>query len=621
MNSSLVRSKYFKLVAVFVLGLAIVLPLTLSKQSNPIAGNAQTAPSLYVSTSGSDSNLGTSQTAPLRTIQAALNKATPGYTINIAPGIYRERLTTMRAGTIDAPITLKGPELGKNKSGRYQVVLHGTGRIVNVNHSHYVFEGFTIDGNEKMKNATYPTTLSTVKSFKDNNQGNIIDSKLIYIGSADTTRDITGVTIRNMFLHGAGTECIRMRNNAMKNVVEDSVIEWCGMYGGGSSDQYTYHNGEGVYIGTSPKSTSQPMYANDGSSFNIIRNNTIYTFGSECFEVKENAHDNTFEGNDCRYNDEPYSELGSNIELRGYNNKISNNTIKGSRSIGLKMKSDSTSYMQGGNIAQNNAFSEITNESIRNDQSKPQGLFCGNTFTGTILVGTSVGNPTAACPLPTGAPTPTTVLPTNTPTPTVALPSATTIPTATPTVANPTPTIQAGTSMTFTSRVALSSDDAEETVSTTAVNTISSALQLITDSGRAQQVGMRFQKVTIPRGATITNAYLEFTAEYGSSDATSLVIFGEYTANSQTFTTTNKNISGRLKTGASVRWTAIPSWVNLGKYKSPNLATIVQEVTTHPTWASGNSMSFIVTGSGKRVAKSFNGSSTSAPRLVITYTN
>lgn len=572
---------------------------------------------LYVSPSGLDNNAGTSASAPLKTIQAALNKATAGTQINIGPGIYREKLTTMRAGTANAPIILKGPESGKVKSDRYKAVVHNTGRIINVNHSYYIFDGFTIDGNEKVKNLTYPTTLSAVKSFKDNNQRNIVDSKLLYIGSADSTRNLTGITVRNMFLHGAGTECVRIRNNATNNIVEDSVIEWCGMYGGGNSDQYEYHNGEGVYIGTSPKSTTQPMYANDGSSFNTVRNNTIYTFGSECFEVKENAHDNTFQGNDCRYNDEPYSELGSNIELRGYNNKILNNTIRGSRSIGLKMKSDSASYTQGGNIAQNNAFSEIANESIRNDQNKPQGLFCGNTFTGTILVGSSVGNPTTQCPTPTGTPAPTMTQtpPTTTPVPTVvgisATPTTISTPTSLPTTAP--------TSVTFSVRVSTSSDDAEQNLSNNSVNLTSTDLELTTDSAN-QQIGMRFQRVTVPKGAKITNAYVEFTADGANSGTTNLVFYGEAAANASTFTTSTRNISNRVKTSANVAWNAVPSWSSGNKYQTPNLAPVVQAIVNQPNWASSNALSIIVTGSGKRLAKSYNDGSSTAPRLVIVYT-
>lgn len=358
------------------------------------------AASLYVSPSGSDTNPGTS-TAPLKTIQAALDRATAGTTIELAPGTYRERPVTKRAGTATAPITLRGPETGKLRSGRYKAVLFGTGRIFNIDHSHYVLEGFTIDGQEKLVGKTWPTGLSGARSFKDANQSLVADGRLIYIGSAETSRDITGVVIRDMFLNGAGGECIRMRNNAHGNEVAHSVIQWCGMYGKGDDvERYKYHNGEGVYIGTSPKSTDQPMYANDSSSSNHIHDNTIHTYGSECLNVKENAHHNTFARNDCRYNDEPLEFLGSLIELRGHANVLDANVISDSRSYALKLKSDSGAYDKGGNSATNNTFREAAGAFIRNDQSAPQGAFCGNTFDATaqVVTGTSVGTPTAACP-------------------------------------------------------------------------------------------------------------------------------------------------------------------------------------------------------------------------------
>ncbi|WP_158623626.1 DUF1565 domain-containing protein [Corallococcus llansteffanensis] len=371
-----------------LLALLTLLPLT--------AGAA----SLYVSPSGSDANAGTSSTAPLKTLQAALDKATAGTTIQIAPGIYRERPVTKRAGTTTAPITLHGPETGKARSGRYKAVLFGTGRIFNIDHSYYVLEGFTVDGQEKLVNTTHPTALSGVRSFKDANQSLIADGRLIYIGSAETSRDITGVVIRDMFLNGAGGECIRMRSNAHHNEIANSVIQWCGMYGKGDDvDGYKYHNGEGVYVGTSPKSTDQPMYANDTSAFNHVHDNTIHTFGSECLNVKENAHDNTFARNDCRYNDEPLEFLGSLIELRGHHNVLDANVISGSRSYALKLKSDSGAYDKGGNSATNNTFREATGAFIRNDNSAPQATFCGNTFdtTAPAVTGSSVGTPTTAC--------------------------------------------------------------------------------------------------------------------------------------------------------------------------------------------------------------------------------
>ena len=102
------------------------------------------------------------------------------------------------------------------------------------------------------------------------------DGRLVYVGAAEETRDLTGITITNMFLNGAGGECVRLRNNAHDNTVSDSVIQYCGLFGKGDDDERaTYHNGEGVYIGTSPGSDDQPMHDNDTSSHNVVTRNII----------------------------------------------------------------------------------------------------------------------------------------------------------------------------------------------------------------------------------------------------------------------------------------------------------------------------------------------------------
>jgi hypothetical protein len=61
----------------------------------------------YVSTAGSDANPGTALTAPLRTIQAAVNAAMPGDTVLVRGGTYRETVSTPRSGTAAARITIQ----------------------------------------------------------------------------------------------------------------------------------------------------------------------------------------------------------------------------------------------------------------------------------------------------------------------------------------------------------------------------------------------------------------------------------------------------------------------------------------------------------------------------------
>ena len=77
--------------------------------------------------------------------------------------------------------------------------------------------------------------------------------------------------------------------------------------------------------------------------------NLIRTFGSECFNVKENAHGNRFEGNVCSDNAESDEYDGSNIELRGHHNIVRDNEIVGSAGVGVKIKPDSAEFDKGGN--------------------------------------------------------------------------------------------------------------------------------------------------------------------------------------------------------------------------------------------------------------------------------
>ena len=212
-------------------------------------------------------------------------------------------------------------------------------------------------------------------------QSRVAAGRLIYIGSADYAQDLTGITINNMFISGAGGECVRLRNNAHDNAITNSVIQYCGMFGKGGNDdgeRTEFHNGEGVYIGTSPKSDGQPNSENDESSNNVVTGNVIRTFGSECFNVKENAHDNVFENNVCSDNTESVKFEGSNVELRGHANVVRNNLIFGSAGYNLKIQSDEDEYDKGENVVENNRMWGSAAETMKIGTEVRQGEICGN---------------------------------------------------------------------------------------------------------------------------------------------------------------------------------------------------------------------------------------------------
>jgi hypothetical protein len=116
--------------------------------------------------------------------------------------------------------------------------------------------------------------------------------------------------------------------------------------------------------------------------------------------------------------------------------------------------------------------------------------------------------------------------------------------------------------------------------------------------------------VQIPKGATIVDANVQFTADETGSSATNLVVRAERADNSAPITTSAFNISNRPRTSASVAW-APPAWPTVGAagpgQLTPNLASVVQEVVNRPGSVAGNALTVIVTGSGNRTAESFEG--------------
>jgi len=169
-------------------------------------------------------------------------------------------------------------------------------------------------------------------------------------------------------------------------------------------------------------------------------------------------------------------------------------------------------------------------------------------------------------------------------------------------------------------RVAASSDDAEQDASG-GIDITSSDLELVDESSN-QTVGMRFNAVTIPRGATITNANIQFQVDEADSGPTSLTIRGQAADNAPTFTTANGNISSRSTTASSASWSVAP-WTTVGQagpnQQTPDIASIIQEIVNRPGWSSGNSLVIIVTGSGARTAEAYNGAPAAAPLLRVDY--
>jgi VCBS repeat-containing protein len=169
-------------------------------------------------------------------------------------------------------------------------------------------------------------------------------------------------------------------------------------------------------------------------------------------------------------------------------------------------------------------------------------------------------------------------------------------------------------------RVAASADDAEES-SSGSVSLSSGDLELVYD-GSNQTVGMRFNGISIPKGSTITSAYVQFTVDESQAESTTLTIQGQNVDQATTFSTQSKNISSRARTVAAVSWSPNP-WATIGAagadQQTPNIASVIQEIVGRSGWASGNSLAIIISGTGHRTAQAYNLAPTAAPLLHVEY--
>ena len=174
--------------------------------------------------------------------------------------------------------------------------------------------------------------------------------------------------------------------------------------------------------------------------------------------------------------------------------------------------------------------------------------------------------------------------------------------------------------VTFDVAIATSSDDAEEKASGR-VNRSSSSLELAFNR-TTQTVGLRFG-VSIPKGASILAAHVQFQASKTTSGAVSLTIEGEAADDPGTFTSQALGISSRARTSADVAW-APPPWTTVGErgplQRTPDLAAVIQEIVDRQGWT-GDALVLILTGDGseRRVATSFDGAGVE-PMLHVEFT-
>lgn len=121
---------------------------------------------------------------------------------------------------------------------------------------------------------------------------------------------------------------------------------------------------------------------------------------------------------------------------------------------------------------------------------------------------------------------------------------------------------------------------------------------------KALTTGLRFRNIAIPQGAIIDSAFVQVWSHEGKSaeDVARITITGEATDDAQTFTE-DALITDRPRTTASLVWEVAEEWELWGKYQTPDLKFILQEIVDRNGWQAGNSLALILQGENQGVTE------------------
>jgi hypothetical protein len=168
--------------------------------------------------------------------------------------------------------------------------------------------------------------------------------------------------------------------------------------------------------------------------------------------------------------------------------------------------------------------------------------------------------------------------------------------------------------------IAAGVDDVNE-VGTTLTATASTVF--VGTANGASYAGLRFVGVPVPAGATVTSARVEVRAASTQWNAMQFEWAAEASGNAAVFSATSRP-SQRVLGAARVAHSTNQQWVGGTWYALDQIAPLVQGVVSRPDWAAGNSMAFVIRGTGpawgRKFFSAFESGAVNAARLVVTYT-
>lgn len=138
--------------------------------------------------------------------------------------------------------------------------------------------------------------------------------------------------------------------------------------------------------------------------------------------------------------------------------------------------------------------------------------------------------------------------------------------------------------------------------------------------GANSTVGLRFQKLSVPPGATITSARIQFTGAQTSDQSTSLQIRMVNSANAAPFGPA-VDLGALLLMAGHVDWAPGPWIVDEASNNelTPDLAKLLQPIVENNQYTPDSAVAFIIAGQGGRTARAFESNSPQPAYLTVEY--
>jgi hypothetical protein len=135
-------------------------------------------------------------------------------------------------------------------------------------------------------------------------------------------------------------------------------------------------------------------------------------------------------------------------------------------------------------------------------------------------------------------------------------------------------------------------------------------------------IGLRFLKLGVPPGATITSARIQFTSAGASNQSTALQIHLVDSPDAASFGPPAVDLSLLSLIAERVDWAPGP-WGQAGEAEAneqtPDLASLLQVIVNEPTYTPDSAVAFVIQGDGLRRARSFEAGNPSPPYLTVEY--